>query len=308
MQSTEFIWKDGQFIPWAEANVHVLSHGLHYGSGVFEGIRFYQTEKGPAIFKLHEHVARLFYSAACIGMQLSFSESDIAQAIGETVAKNGLEEGYIRPIAFYGYGSMKVLPTAALSVEVYIACWPWGAYLEKNLVDVKTSHIARIARTTTATDAKICGHYVNSIAAGLPLRGTPYHEALLLDIDGNVAEAGSANIFIVKNGALITPPSGGILPGITRNTVIAIAAREGIVVREENFTPETIYDADEAFFTGTAVEVTPIRSLDDRRIGTGECGPVTEKIQSLYQRVVHGTLPEFVSDLTFISAQKEVVA
>jgi branched-chain amino acid aminotransferase len=306
MQTTQFIWQNGQFIPWAQANVHVLTHGLHYGSGVFEGIRFYETANGPAILKLPEHVGRLFYSARQLSMTIPYSEAEICDAIVETVRRNDIKEGYIRPLVYYGYGSLKVVPEQNLPVDICIACWPWGAYLAHDAVDVKTSSFIRIHPRSTIADAKISGHYVNSILAGLELRNTHYHEALLLDADGYVAEGSAENIFIVKDGVLFTPPVGTILEGITRNMVIDLAQRHDIPVEQRRFTPQDIIQADEAFFSGTAVEITPIRSLDDQVIGDGHIGDISRKIQNAYQQIVRGQVPEFQNDLTWVSPVDEV--
>lgn len=307
MQSTEFIWKNGHMIPWQEAKVHVLSHGLHYGSGVFEGIRFYDTTFGPAIFKLREHVKRLFYSAEQLAMVIPYSEDEICQAIIDTVKMNKIKEGYIRPLIFYGYGSMKVVPEDILPVEVIIACWPWGNYLPAKAVDIKISEYIRIHPKSTVADAKICGHYVNSILAGLAIKNTHYHEVLLLDSEGYVAEASAANIFIVKNRTLITPPTGTILEGITRNMVIEIARYCGIPVKQSRMTPDEIMSADEAFFSGTAVEITAIRSLDDQIIASGEVGPITEKIQIIYKKIVCGDFHDFKNALTWVASTTEAI-
>ncbi len=308
MQSTQFIWKNGCFIPWHDAHVHVLAHGLHYGSGVFEGIRFYETASGPAIFKLREHVDRFFYSAAQLAMPLPYFQEDISQAIIDTVKCNKIKSGYIRPLAFYGYGSMKVVPEDDLPVEIIIACWPWGNYLAQTAVDVKTSHYIRIHPQSTIANAKISGHYINSLVAGLAIKNTHYHEVLLLDAMGYVAEASTSNIFIVKNNQLITPPCGTILEGITRQTVIEIAQHLGMAVAENKLTHQDVIHADEAFFTGTAVEITPIRSLDDMLIATGEIGVITQKIQTFYKKIIHGNAPSFQSALTWITPTREAAA
>jgi branched-chain amino acid aminotransferase len=301
MQATQFIWKNGQFIAWDDAHTHVLSHGLHYGSAVFEGIRCYSTDKGPAVFKLKEHVERLFYSAEQLGMQMKYSKKEIFQAIIETIDKNNIQDCYIRPLVYYGYGRMKVTPAPDLSVDIIIACWPWGDYLAAKTVDVVTSSYIRIHPKSTVADAKISGHYVNSILAGLAIRNTHYHEALLLDAEGNVAEGCAANIFIIKNKKMITTPAGTILVGITRDIVIKIAQELGLSVEERYFKPEEVYTADEAFFCGTAVEVTAIRSLDDKLIANGESGEITERIKIRYHQIVRGVSPEYHDSLAFVS-------
>ncbi len=301
MQSTEFIWQNGELLPWADAKTHVMAHGLHYGSGVFEGIRFYETDQGPAIFKLAEHTERLFYSARQLGMEIPYSQDAISKATIETVRVNKVKQGYIRPVVFYGYGSMRVVPTADLAVEVAIACWPWGAYLGQQSVDVKTSEFIRIHPRSTVPDAKICGHYVNSIMAGLAIQNTHYHEALLLDAEGYVAEGSAENIFIVKNGVLKTPKIGTILRGLTRDTVIEIAKDQNIPVEQVKLTREDILNADEALFCGTGVEITAIRSLDDELIAKGEQGPVSQMIQQTYQQMVTGQLPDYQRHLSLVN-------
>ncbi|GAB4393098.1 MAG: branched-chain amino acid transaminase [Gammaproteobacteria bacterium] len=308
MQPTNFIWKNGQMIAWQQAHTHVLAHGLHYGAAVFEGIRCYQTQAGPAVFKLAEHIARFFYSAKQIGMRIPYTDAQLSQAVLETIEQNQLSECYIRPLAYYGYGSMKVTPTADLPIEVIIACWPWGKYLAANAIDVATSKYIRIHPQSTVADAKISGHYINSILAGLAIQNTHYHEALLLDTKGFVAETTAANFFIVKHNKLITTPAGTILLGITRNTVIDIAKELGIEVVEQYFKPEDIYQADEAFCCGTAAEITTVRSLDDKLIGSGVAGNVTQKIDHCYQQVVHGKAPNYQSALTYVTCKGEVYA
>lgn len=300
MQTTQSIWQNGHLVNWDDAKTHVLAHGLHYGSGVFEGIRFYETDSGSAIFKLAEHTQRFFYSAEQLGMKLPYTKAEINQAIVTTVRENHVKQGYIRPLAYFGYGSMRVVPTPDLAVDVVIACWPWGDYLGQKSVDIKTSEFIRIHPRSSVTDAKICGHYVNSIMAGLAIQGTHYHEALLLDADGYVAEGSAENIFIVKDKQIITPPTGTILEGITRNTVIEIANYLNLPIRQARLTREDILNADEVFFSGTAVEITPVRSLDDRLIAEGGIGSITQKIQATYQSMVLGQLPQFRQHLTFI--------
>ncbi|MCH9769334.1 MAG: branched-chain amino acid transaminase [Gammaproteobacteria bacterium] len=304
MQATEFIWQNGNMVAWDQANTHVLSHAMHYGSAVFEGIRVYKTDNGPAVFKLKEHIERLFYSAKQLGMQIPYSQAQICQAIIYTIQKNKLEESYIRPLVYYGYGSMKVVPTDELPVETIIAVWPWGDYLPVKAVDIVISDYIRIHPKSTIADAKISGHYVNSILAGLALRNTHYHEALLLDADGYVAEGSAENIFIVKDGKISTTPAGTILKGITRDTVIQIAKEFGITVEQRRFKPEEVFNADEAFFCGTAVEVTAIRSLNDRKIGKNDIGPLTEKFKMRYHQVVRGEAPEYQHGLTFVPSLK----
>ena len=300
MEETDYIWKNGTMLPWESATTHVLTHTLHYGGGVFEGLRVYDTERGPAIFRLPEHIERLFYSASALQMQIPFSQKEIVDACIKVVRENKLQKGYVRPIAYYGYGKMGVNPKGA-AVDVAIACWPWGAYLPHDMIEVKVSSFIRIHPKTTVADAKISGHYVNSILAVLELSGTKYHEALFLDFNGNVAEGPGENLFVVKNGAIFTPQLGTILPGITRATVMELARSLGFRITETNLTLSDVYTSDEAFFTGTAAEVTPIRSVNDMVIGKGEVGPLTSGIRKLFFDVVHGRIKEFEKFVTFVN-------
>ena len=297
MEKTEFIWLNGEFIPWDDAKFHVLTHGLHYGTGVFEGVRFYETAQGPAIFQLQAHTDRFFYSANAIKMEIAQTPDQINQACVDLINKNGIKQGYLRPIAYYGYGKMGLNP-AGCPTDVAIACWPWGAYLPHDMVDLKISSYIRIHPRSSVTDAKICGHYVNSVMAVQELAGTNYHEALLLDFEGNIAEGPGENLFIVKDGVISTPPLGTILAGITRRTVVELAEELGIQLVERSLTPDDVFGADEAFFTGTAAEVTPIRAVDDKVIGAGEIGPVTNQIRTLFLDVVYGRNEKFSRLLT----------
>lgn len=299
MQTTEMIWRNGKLIPWADATVHVLSHTLHYGGGAFEGIRFYTTSQGPAIFRLNDHVERLLYSTKALKMHLSYSKEDIITAIKDVVRCNKLESGYIRPIAFYGYGKMGVNPVGN-PVELVIACWPWGAYLPHESVDVKTSSYIRIHPDSTVIDAKLCGHYVNSILASLELQGTHYHEALLLDSEGHITEGVGENFFMVKDEVIYTPNLGGILSGITRATVIKLAHHLDFKVIEADISLYDAYQADEAFFTGTAAEVTAIRSINDKVLGKKDTGSITSTIKKAYLDLVQGKSNDFIDYLTVI--------
>jgi branched-chain amino acid aminotransferase len=291
MQTTDRIWLDGTLVPWADANVHVLTHTLHYGLGVFEGIRCYKGNDGrSAIFRLPEHVERLFGSAHVLDLALPYTPDEIAAACIDTVRANALDECYIRPIAFMGDGEMGL--AARPRTRVAVAAWPWGAYLgEEGLargVRLKTSSFARFHPNTMMTKAKAVGHYVNSILAAREARGLGYDESLMLDVDGYVSEASGENLFIVSKGVVRTPPLPTILAGITRQSVLTLLADLGIPAREERLTRDEVYLADEAFFTGTAVEVTPVRELDDRRIGDGTPGPISRQLQALFFRVVQG--------------------
>jgi branched-chain amino acid aminotransferase len=304
MQS-DFIWKNGTMMPFENAQTHVLTHGLHYGSAVFEGIRFYNTDNGPAIFKLKEHIERLFYSAAQLNMQIPYTVRQVCDACVDTIKENNIQAGYIRPLAYFGAGSLKVVPADDLPTDIIVAVWPWGDYLAAKMVDIATSPYIRIHPKSTVANAKISGHYVNSMLAGLAIKGTKYHEALLLDADGYVAEGSAENIFIVKDGKITTPPVGTILEGITRQTVMDIAAACDIPYEERKFRKEEILTADEAFFSGTAVEITPIHSLDDTVIADGKVGPISQKIQQMYLDVVHGRVAEFKNALTYVALGDE---
>ena len=297
---TESIWHNGAFEPWDEVKVHVLTHALHYGSGVFEGIRAYKTESGTAIFRLQEHIERFFYSAQCIGMTLPYTVDQLVDACRALVHRSKVEECYIRPLAFYGYKKLGVNPIGN-PIEIIIACWPWGKYLDHDACDIKISKYIRLHPRSVIADAKVSGHYVNSILAILEIQGTHYHEALFLDLDGNICEGPGENFFMVKDGSIITPPLGGILAGITRKTVFEMAASLGIPVIEKLFPAEEAFSCDEAFFSGTAVEIMPIRSIDDHIIGSGKEGIITNKIRELFGNVTHGRSENFRESLTLVA-------
>jgi branched-chain amino acid aminotransferase len=291
MEKTDRIWIDGGLVPWEQATVHVLTHTLHYGLGVFEGIRCYEGHDGRSgIFRLAEHVERLFGSAHVLDLPMPFTPQAIEQACIDTVRANRMKACYIRPLAFMGDGEMGL--AARPPTRVAIAVWPWGAYLGddglRKGVRLKTSSFARIHPNTLLTKAKAVGHYVNSILAAREARGLGYDEALMLDVDGYVSEASGENLFIVSKGVVRTTALPTVLAGITRQSVLTLLADLGIPTREERFTRDEVYLADEAFFTGTAVEVTPVRELDDRRIGDGTPGPITRRLQDLFFRVVQG--------------------
>ncbi|MBA2651589.1 MAG: branched-chain amino acid transaminase [Tatlockia sp.] len=300
MQTTEKIWQNGELVPWAEAKVHVLSHALHYGGSAFEGIRFYKTERGPAIFRLIDHVDRLFYSAEVLQMEQPYAKEEIIEAIKEVVISSKLEAGYIRPIIFYGYGKLGVNPVGN-PIEFIIACWPWGAYLPHESVDIKTSKYIRIHPDSTVVDAKLSGHYINGILASLELKGTHYHEALFLDSKGYVTEGVGENFFMVKDEVIYTPNLGGILAGITRNTIINLARHLGIKVVEMDLTLDGVYQADEAFFTGTAAEVTAIRSVNDKVFAHDKEKKIGTLLKNAYLDLVHGKNPDYMpSYLTYV--------
>lgn len=304
MQKTERIWLDGRLVAWEEARIHVLTHTLHYGLGVFEGIRCYEGSDGrSAIFRLREHTERLFASAHIVGIEIPFTREEIDTACVETVRSNGLRSCYLRPIAFIGAGEMG-LAAVDNPIHVAVVAWPWGTYLGdegvRNGIRVKTSSFQRFHVNTLMTKAKVCGHYVNSILASMEARRLGFDEALLLDPDGFVAECSGENIFVVRDGVVKTSPLTSVLPGITRDTVLTLLRERGAECREERFTRDEIYIADEAFITGTAAEVTPIRELDGRRIGSGKPGPVTRELQERYERITRGADPRFENWLTRI--------
>lgn len=299
MEPTKYIWMNGTLVPWAKATVHVMTHALHYGDGAFEGIRFYKTASGPAIFRLREHMERLQYSASALGMTLPFSIDQLCEATRDLVRSNEVEQGYIRPLAYYGYGVMGLNPRNS-PTDVMIACWPWGKYLPVEVADIKVSSYIRIHPRSTVADAKICGHYVNSILAVLELKGSKYHEALFLDAEGMIAEGPGENFFIVKNGEVATPPLGTILAGITRSTIMEMAKDAGIPIVERSISLDEAYSADEAFFTGTAAEVTPIGTINDRAIGSGAIGPITAALKARYLDAAYGGSTSYRRFLTFV--------
>jgi branched-chain amino acid aminotransferase len=297
------IWYDGKLVPWRDANTHVLTHSLHYGLAVFEGMRAYDTAKGTAIFRLPEHIERMYNSAHIYMMKIPYSRETLMEASKEVVRANKLESCYIRPIAFYGSEKMGVSPRGA-SVHVAIAAWPWGAYLgadglEKG-IRVKTSSFARHHVNVTMARAKFAATYANSILANLEATQDGYDEALLLDVDGFVAEGAGENLFMVKNGQMFEPELTSALIGITRDTVIRLAGDIGVQVTAKRLTRDDIYIADEAFFTGTAAEVTPIRELDNRVIGAGARGPITARLQSMFFDVVNARSEKHLDWLSFV--------
>ena len=298
MEKTEKIWLDGKFVPWHEANVHVLTHTLHYGLGVFEGVRCYQTKnKKSAIFRLHEHVDRLFNSAIVLGIDIPFSQKEIFTAIQLVVRKNKLKECYIRPIVFLGHNQMGLNPNG-VDVRVAIAAWPWGTYLGDEGISrgirVRISSFTRHHVNITMTRAKACGHYVNSILAKTEAVRDGYDEAILLDSQGYVSEGSGENIFLLSKGRLKTPAlSCSNLEGITRDSVFDIAKHLKIEVEEGRVTRDELYIADEVFLTGTAAEITPVREIDNRIIGNGKRGKTTTRIQKMFFEIVHGNHAKF---------------
>lgn len=296
-----FIWYDGKLVPWREANTHVLTHSLHYGLSVFEGVRAYNTVNGTAIFRLKEHTDRLFNSAHIYRMAMPYDRDTLMAAQKEVVRANQLESAYLRPIAFYGSEKMGISPRGA-KVHVAIAAWPWGAYLGQDGLEkgirVRTSSYARHHVNVTMARAKFAATYANSILANMEALDDGYDEALLLDVDGFVAEGAGENLFIIKDGTIYEPEIASALCGITRATVHTLAKDLGLPVISKRLTRDDIYIADEAFFTGTAAEVTPIRELDNRQIGAGKRGPITTQIQSLFFDVVNGKVPAHAHWLT----------
>ena len=291
LKETSKIWMDGKFVDWKDAKIHVLTHTLHYGLGVFEGIRCYKRGDGSVIFRLKEHVDRLFSSAHICQMKIPFASEEIQEAIKETVRINKLEECYIRPIAYIGYGEMGLF-VKNNPICVSVAAWPWGTYLGeegiKKGIRVKVSSINRHHVNISMTRAKVCGYYVNSQLAKREVVTDGYDEAIMLDTDGYVAEGPGENIFIVRNNVLKTTPLTSILEGITRDSIIQLAKEKGIQVAEARFTRDELYIADEAFFTGTAAEITPIREIDNRQVGAGKPGPITTMLQSAFFDIVRG--------------------
>ena len=303
------IWFNGELVPWREANVHVLTHTLHYGVGVFEGMRAYDTPRGAAIFRLHDHTRRMFRSAHILGMNLPYTFDEINEACVTVVRENELSAAYVRPICFYGSEAMG-LRADCLGVHVAVAAWEWGAYLgdeglEKG-IRIRTSSFTRHHVNISMCKAKAVGHYINSILALQEAIECGYDEALLLDNEGYVAEGSGENIFIVRNGVIYTPDLTSALEGVTRDTIIVFARDLGMEVKEKRLTRDEVYIADEAFFTGSAAEVTPVVELDNRTIGTGRRGPVTRKLQTLFFDQVQGRKVRHPDWLTYVDEPTEI--
>ena len=294
MDATEFIWMDGEMVPWEDAKVHVLVHGLHYGTGAFEGIRAYETPTGTAVFRLTDHMDRLRRSSKALGIPLAYEVPELVAAAKETIRVNGLQSCYVRPITFYGTGSMGLNPAGA-TVHLVIAAWEWGAYLGdeglRNGIRVAVSSWRRIGQNAFMPDAKGTGGYMNSVLAKTAAINGGYDEALLLNTDGLIAEGSGENLFMVRKGVVHTPPtSAGALDGITRDSVYTLLEEDGYTIKETQISRTDLYYADEVFFTGTAAEVTPVREIDDRDVGDGTPGPVTRRAQELYMGTVKGDL------------------
>jgi branched-chain amino acid aminotransferase len=302
MKEAAKIWQNGALVDWADAQVHVLSHALHYGTSVFEGIRAYHTDRGPAVFRLDDHLARLERSAAMYYMPIPYTREELRAAIHQTIAANDLDSCYIRPLVFRGYGTMGLFPLEA-PVDVVLATWEWGAYLgEAGMRDGIRAKIAswrRIGNSTIPATAKAGGQYLNSILAKIETQKAGYDEAILLNEQGYVADGSGENIFVVKDGILVTPPIGAsILEGITRNTIIDLAREEGLSVIERDIPRAELYFADEVFVTGTAAEVCPINEIDEHRLG--EPGPVTRRLQERFFRVTEGKDPRSAEWLDYV--------
>ena len=295
-EPTKKIWMNGEFVDWDEATVHFLTPTLHYGWGVFEGIRAYATKDGTAVFRLSDHIKRLFASARIYLMEPDFTVEEVVAATKETVRINGLEAGYVRPLMFLGYGEMGLNPLPS-KVEVGIACWPWGVYLGQEAMEkgarVAVSSWQRIGMNTIPPAGKATGQYINSSLAKVAALKAGYDEAIMLNPNGTVAEGSGENIFVVSDGTLVTPPIvDGVLAGLTRDSIITLATERGMAVSERSIVRSELYLADEVFFTGTAAEVVPVTEVDDRPVGTGRPGPVTRQLMQDYHRATTGDLPE----------------
>ena len=301
----EKIWMDGELVPWHEAKVHVLSHALHYGSGVFEGIRAYETARGPAVWHLDEHLKRLYRSAKLYHLDIPFSVDAISDGTKETIRANGLNACYIRPLVIRGYGEMGVNPLNA-PVNVIIAVWPWGAYLGEDALErgvrIKISSWRRNGQNSLPSGAKATGQYINGVLAKVESLKAGYDEAIMLNEQGYITDGSGENVFIVRAGTLVTPTTqAGCLDGITRDSVIRIARDLGYEVREENLVRTDLYNADECFFSGTAAEITPIREIDDRAVGEGHRGPITKELQGAFFSATKGETEKYANWLTYVN-------
>jgi branched-chain amino acid aminotransferase len=304
VEQADLIWHNGELVAWEDAKVHVLTHGLHYGTGVFEGVRCYDTAQGPAIFRHQDHLDRLFKSAELYYMPIPYSSDELRAATHELIAANELRECYIRPIVFRGYGQMGLFPLDA-PVEVSIAVWPWGAYLgeegKRAGVRAKVASWRRISSDSLIPHAKASGQYLNSILAKIESHKAGYEEAILLDDHGFVCEGSGENIYVVRDGRVITPPqTAGILDGINRKSILRIAADLGIETVERNLARAELYLADEVFLSGTAAELVPVREVDDHRVGAGEPGPVTRELQRVFDDALHGRDPRYAEWLDLV--------
>lgn len=300
---TQWIWRDGAFIPWADATIHVLSHSVQFGSSAFEGVRVYSTPRGPAVFRLREHLTRLLMSCKIYRMDVPYTIDQLVAASRELIVRNGVESCYLRPMVVRGYGTAGMVPTGA-PVEVYLPCWPWGTYLGagalENGVDACISSWHRVEPNTIPAMAKIAGNYLSGQLIKMEALANGYAEGIALSPGGMVSEGSGQNVFLVSGGTLVTTPlDGTILGGITRDTIMTLAREAGIPVREAHIPREMLYMADEVFFTGTAAEITPVRSVDRITIGAGKPGPVTTLMQQQYLDIVHGRLDDTHDWLTY---------
>jgi branched-chain amino acid aminotransferase len=305
VEQADLIWHNGELIAWEDAKIHVLTHGLHYGTGVFEGERAYQTQSGPAIFRHHDHLERLLTSAELYYMPVPYSLKELRAATHELIAANSLRECYIRPIVYRGYGQMGLYPLDS-PVDVTIAVWPWGTYLgeegKANGIRAKVSSWRRIPHEALIPHAKACGQYLNSVLAKIEASKAGYDEAILLDSHGFVCEGSGENIYAVRNGTIITPPqTAGILDGISRRSIIQIARDLGYELIERDLARAELYMADEVFLTGTAAELVPVRELDDHPIGGGRPGPITKEIQQVFDDALHGRDPRYAEWLDVVA-------
>jgi len=304
VEQADLIWHNGELVAWEDAKVHVLTHGLHYGTGVFEGVRCYDTEQGPAIFRHQDHIDRLFQSSELYYMPIPFTKAEIRDATRELIASNGLRECYIRPIVFRGYGTMGLYPLDA-TVDVAIAVWPWGAYLGEDSklagIRAKVSSWRRIPGDSLIPHAKASGQYLNSVLAKIEATKAGYQEAILLDSLGHVSEGSGENIYVIRDGVIVTPPqTAGILDGITRKSTIQIAADLGYKVVERDLARAELYLADEVFLSGTAAELVPVAEIDDHKIGSGVRGPVTAAIQEVFEAAIRGRDPRYMHWLDLV--------
>src|SRR5258705_467221 len=305
---TTWIWRDGDFVPWADAHVHVLSHSMQFGSSAFEGIRCYSTPRGPAIFRLDDHLQRLINSCRVYHMDVRYTIDELAFACRELVGKNGLEACYIRPMVIRGFGAAGMVPFDS-PVEVYLPCWPWGAYLGEgaleNGVDTCVSSWHRMAPNTVPSMAKVAGNYLGGQLIKMEALANGFDEAIALGPEGLISEGSGQNVFIVSKGILFTTPANGtLLPGITRDSIITLARHARLEVREQAMQREVLYTADEIFLTGTASEVTPVRSVDRLKVGTGKVGEVTKQLQRTFLDLVHGKAEDSHGWLTFVRAER----
>jgi branched-chain amino acid aminotransferase len=310
LQTTEKIWMNGSFVNWGDAKVHILTHSLHYATAVFEGIRCYKADEGSAVFRLQEHVERLFNSAHIYQLQVPYTREEVAEAILETIRVNKIDACYIRPLVHIGYGAMGVYPKDN-PVEVSIAVWPWGSYLGEEALQkgirVRVSSFIRPHVNATLVRSKTTANYANSLLAKREALQDGYDEAMLLDTEGYIAEGSGENVFIVHKGVIKTPPLTAILEGITRDAVIQLAMERGMRLEEKRFTRDELYIADEAFFTGTAAEITPIHEVDNRIIGKGKPGPITKELQAAFFDIVHGRDARHGDWLTYVFQKQQVL-